>query len=196
MGTDRARVVRSTTLGDVYIATRKTAQARDNYQKAIGPAHETGNRQNQHEARFGLAVANLFLGNLVEAGEAIDAALKYDFPENNAAAWMMAGIIRLRQGEPTQRRSAFSRGLRESHGLLEKCIQNFSALETKALALCGLAICEDERHLAAATEALRAARKITGDTAKGVVTSLLNKFDALTLADSDDILAPARKAAE
>jgi len=39
-----------------------------------------------------------------------------------------------------------------------------------------------------------AARKIT--KAKGVVTRVLNQFDALAHADTDGVLAPLRKAAE
>ena len=64
----------------------------------------------------------------------------------------------------------------------------------KGLALCGLALCEDERHLPAAEEAFAAARKIT--RAKGVVASVLNLFDALAVADKERNPAPARKAAE
>ncbi len=180
-------------LGDVYRDTARSAQAFEHYVGAIAIADETGNRQNQHEAHFGLALAHLFAGELTVAREAIDAARTYDFPENNAAMWTVAGIIRLRQEEHAAACEAFSRALAEANGLLEKSDQNFSALDTKALALCGLALCEDERHLAAATEAFRAARKIT--QARGVLTTILQQFDALTQADPDGILTPLRKAA-
>jgi len=76
---------------------------------------------------------------------------------------------------------------------LEKSDQNPSALDTKALALCGLALCEDEHHLAPATEAFRTARKIT--KARGMVTTILKQFDALVQADADGILTRSRKAA-
>ena len=128
------------------------------------------------------------------AREAIDGAREYDFQQNTAATWTATGIIRLRQGEPVAARKAFACGLAEADGLLERCGQNFAALDTKGLALCGLALCEDEGHLTAAEEALGAARKIT--QAKGAVAKVLNRFDALALVDMKPILPPARKAAE
>ena len=104
------------------------------------------------------------------------------------------GIIQLRQAERPAACEAFSRGLAEANKLLEKTDQNLSALDTKALALCGLVLCENARHLDAATEAFHAARKIT--KAKGVVTDVLNQFNALAQADTEGVLVPLRKAAE
>jgi hypothetical protein len=153
-----------------------------------------GNRQNQHEARFGLALARLYAGDLRAARETIDRARQYDYAVNTAAVWTATGIIRLRQGEPVAASKAFACGLAEADRLLERCGQNFSALDIKGLARCGLALCEDEGHLTAAEEAFRAARKIT--QAKGVAARVLSTFDALALADMDGILSPARKAAE
>ena len=77
--------------------------------------------------------------------------------------------------------------------MLARSGQNLSALDTKGLALSGLALCEDQRHLTAAAEAFGAAREIT--RAKGVVASLLNQFDALAQADEKGILKPVRAAA-
>ena len=76
-----------------------------------------------------------------------------------------------------------ARGLAGADKLLECCRQNVSVLDTKGLALCGLALCEDEGHLTPAGEAFDAARKIT--QAKGVVARVLSQFDALALADTD-----------
>ena len=180
-------------IGNLYADSREFIQACDCYREAIGLAGETGNRQNQHEARFGLAEANLLSGDLAAAHTAIDAAREYDYPQNNAAAWTMAGIVRLRQGEPDAAREAFSQGLTVAEGLLELSDQNLSALETKALALCGLALCGNTRRLTAASQSFRTARQIT--TAKGVVTRLLNRFDALAIADADGILAPVQEVA-
>ena len=104
------------------------------------------------------------------------------------------GIIRLRQAERDSAREAFSRGLAETNELLEKSDQNLAALDTKALALCGLALCEDEGHLDAASAVFRVARNIT--QAKGVVTAVLNQFDALAKVDAQGILIPLRTAAE
>jgi tetratricopeptide (TPR) repeat protein len=181
-------------LGDVYRDTGRWVQAHEYFQDASKIADAIGNRQNQHEARFSLALARLYAGDLGAAREAIDGARQYDYPQNTAAAWTATGVIRLRQGEPAAASKAFADGLAEADGLLEHCGQNFSALDTKGLALCGLALCEDEGHLTPAGEAFGAARKIT--QAKGVVARVLSQFDALALADTDAILSPARKAAE
>ena len=110
------------------------------------------------------------------------------------AVWTATGIIRLRQGEPAAAREAFACGVAEADALLAQSGQNVSALDNKGLALCGLALCEDERHLPAAEEAFAAARKIT--RAKGAMANVLNLFDALAVADKDGLLAPVRKAAE
>jgi tetratricopeptide (TPR) repeat protein len=181
-------------LGEVHRDTGGLVQACKYFQDASEIADATGNRQVQHEVRFGLALAHLYAGDLRAAREAIDEARHYDYPQNTAAAWTATGIIRLRQGEPGAASKAFACGLAGANGLLERCGQNFSALDTKGLTLCGLALCEDRGHLTAAEEAFRAARKTT--QAKGVVAGVLSQFDALALADMDGILFAARKAAE
>jgi tetratricopeptide (TPR) repeat protein len=183
-----------TGLGDIYRDTGGLVRACEYFQEAGKIADATGNRQNQHEAHFGLALTHLYAGDLGAAREAIDRARQYDYPENTAAAWTTTGIIQLRQGGPVAASKAFACGLAEADGLLERCGQNFSALDIKGLALCGLALCEDEGHLPAAEGTFRAARKIT--QAKGVVARVLSQFDALALPDTDGILSPARKAAE
>ncbi len=178
----------------MYRDTGRWVRACEYFQDASKIADATGHRQNQHEAHFGLALARLYAGDLAAARQAIDRARRYDYPENNAAAWTVTGIIQLRQGEPAAASKAFARGQAEADRLLEHCGQNFSALDTKGLGLCGLTLCEDEGHLTVAEEAFDAARKIT--QAKGVVARVLNQFDALALADTDGILSPTRKAAE
>jgi tetratricopeptide (TPR) repeat protein len=181
-------------LGDAYTHIGQFAQSCEHYQDAVSIADETEDKQNQHEAHFGLAWAHLLAGELTAARAAIETARRCDYPSNNAAMWTLMGIIQLRLEERAAAFEAFSRGLAEANGLLEKSDQNLSALDTKALALCGLALCEDERHRDAATEIFRSARNIT--KAKGVVTRVLNQFDALAQADTDGVLAPLRKVAE
>jgi tetratricopeptide (TPR) repeat protein len=180
-------------LGDVSRDTGKLPQAFEHYRNAIEIADATDNRQNQHEARFALALAQLYAGELAAACEAIDGARERDYPKNTAAAWAATGIIRLRHGETVAAGEAFQRGLAEADGLLALSGQNLSALDTKGLALSGLALCEDQRHLTAAAEAFGAAREIT--RAKGVVASLLNQFDALARADEKGVLKSVRAAA-
>ncbi|MEL6816072.1 MAG: tetratricopeptide repeat protein [Cyanobacteria bacterium J06598_3] len=182
-----------TCLGSAYRDIRQIPRAFNYYEKAINLADESGNQQTQHEARFGLAETHLFQSNLIEAHKAIKATREYDYPSNNAAAWTLTGIIRLRLEDLNMTKEALEQGLKEAERLLKMSEKNFSALETKALSLCGLAICDDPKHLTMARQAFQAARNIT--QAKGVVTRLLNRFDALALADTENILAPLRKVA-
>ena len=170
------------------------AEANEHFRDASEIADATGDRQIQHEARFGLALARLYAGDLGAAREAIDGAREYQYPANTAAAWTATGIILLRQGEPVAASKAFACGLTDADGQLELGGQNVSALDTKGLALCGLALCEEEGRLTAAEEAFRSARKITQAT--GILATVLHQFDALALADVKKILLPARKAAE
>ena len=181
-------------LGLVYRDTGQLPLACKHLQDAIEIADATGNRENQHGARFGLALARLYAGELAAARKSIDGARRYDFPANTMAAWTATGIIQLRQSELVAASEAFARGLTEADGLLAFSGENVSALDHKGLALCGLALCEDGRHLPLAEEAFAAARKIT--RAEGVVASVLNLFDALARADKDGLLAQVRKAAE
>ena len=77
--------------------------------------------------------------------------------------------------------------------LLHKAAQNLSALDTKALALCGLALCGDPGQVAAAVEAYKAARRIS--RAAGATASALKTFDALAEADAEGLLTEVRQAA-
>jgi tetratricopeptide (TPR) repeat protein len=180
-------------LGDIYTHINQLEEACKYFQDAIDIADETQDKQIQHEANFSYAQARLLTGEFTTARGAIETARIHDYPLNNAAMWTLMGIIQLREGETAESCEAFSQSLEEANVLLEKSDQNFSALDTRALALCGLTLCEDKQHMAAATDAFIAARKIT--KAKGVVTSVLNQFDALAQADTDGVLATLRKAA-
>ena len=181
-------------IGDTYTNLGELTQAHEQYQNVVTMANQTGNKQNQHEAHFGLALANLLAGELTAARDAIETARTHEYPMNNAAMWTLMGIIQLRLEERAAACEAFSQGVAEANGLLEKCKQNLSVLDTKGLALCGLVLCEGEHHRDAATEAFQAARQITN--AKGVVTGVLNQFDALAKADTNGVLNLLRKVAE
>jgi hypothetical protein len=85
--------------------------------------------------------------------------------------WVTSGVIQLRLRQEAGAREAFSR----------------------ALALSGLALCEDTRHVPTAVDTYRAARKISKDA--GVTASVLKLFDALVEVDADGILIQVRKAA-
>jgi hypothetical protein len=71
--------------------------------------------------------------------------------------------------------------------------QNYLALDTKGLALCGLTLCDGANRTSAAIEAYRAARAINKDA--GVVARVLRLFDAVAVVDSAGALKDVRAAA-
>jgi hypothetical protein len=77
---------------------------------------------------------------------------------------------------------------RSADTLLEHTKDDYHALDTKALALCGVALIDDIDRIAEASTMFRAARAITQD--KGTVRRVLRLFDALALADRSGILGP------
>ena len=78
--------------------------------------------------------------------------------------------------------------------MLERCDQNYDALDAKGLALAGLAVLEGGDHAAEAIAAFRAARAIT--VAPGIVGRVKRLLDAMAPADAAGILAPVSRAAE
>ena len=77
--------------------------------------------------------------------------------------------------------------------MLTHSAQNFRALDSKGLALCGLAVCGDVGRVAEAAKVYRAARAINKDA--GIVGRVLRLFDTLAEADAAGALAGVREAA-
>jgi hypothetical protein len=102
-------------------------------------------------------------------------------------------VIALRQADGTAAREAFAAAVAQADNLLAHTAHNFSALDAKALALCGLALGDDKSRLPEAVDAYRAARDIT--KAPGIVTRVLRLLDALAVVDTDGVLVEARRAA-
>ena len=75
--------------------------------------------------------------------------------------------------------------------LLAHTPEYLGALDSKGLALCGLALLGEDPGLAA--DAYRAARAINRDP--GIVSRVLRLFDALAVADTEGALAGVRAAA-
>jgi hypothetical protein len=101
-------------------------------------------------------------------------------------------VIALRQGDRDAAREAFTAAVVQADALLALTPEYYRALDSKGLALCGLALLgEDAGGLAA--DAYRAARAINREA--GVVARVLRLFDALAVADTEGALAEARGAA-
>jgi hypothetical protein len=88
---------------------------------------------------------------------------------------------------------AFSEAVNAADGLLEQTAGVYDALNTRALALCGLISVDDSRSPSGASAGFRAAREIT--RANGVVGRVLRLFDALAAGDKTGVLDPLRRAA-
>ena len=140
-----------------------------------------------------LALAYLYSENLSGARAAAETARQYNVPENNHNVLALLGLIALRQGDNPTSQEAFATAISETDELLSYATQNFNALDTRGLALCGLTLCSSANRASAATEAYRAARAINKDA--GIVARVLRLFDALAVVDSAGVLKEVRAAA-
>jgi len=181
-------------------------------------ADEINKLQTQIVARAGLAQAYLFQNDAVNARANIEAALQYNVPRNNHGVTSLYGIILLRQGEHgnvSEARDAFTRAIAQADELLVQSPEYYSALDTRGLALCGLAICRSrlrspgrgqrdpgdneelsrsKRDLQDAIETFRTARKVAPHA--GIVKRALRLFDELVKCDEQGILKNMRNAVE
>lgn len=140
-----------------------------------------------------LALAYLYNGNLDAARRAAEAARQHNEPQFNHYALLLRGVIVLRQGDQATACEAFTAAVAQADALLAHSMQNYAALDSKGLALCGLTLCDKKDRLAAAREVFRAARAINKDT--GVVKRVLRLLDALASADPAGVPTQVRTAA-
>ena len=180
-------------LADLHSSQDHLESAVELYEQAIRIADEIAFAQVQNEARVGLALAYLYQGNLPLARAAAEAAQKHGSPQNRSLTYAALGLITLRQGDRNAARLAFYSAVAGADRVLERDARAFTRLDEKALALCGLAICEDRKHLPAAIEAFRAARAI--NQYPGVVRPVQQMLDALGIADPAGLLAGVKEIA-
>jgi len=140
-----------------------------------------------------LALAHLCAGDLPAAHAAAETARQYDVPENNHYVLALLGIIALRQGDGAAAQEAFAAAVAQADALLAHTPQYYAALDSRGLALCGLALCEARDLVSEASAAFRAARAINRDA--GIVKRVLRLFDGLAAADTAGVLAGVRAAA-
>jgi tetratricopeptide (TPR) repeat protein len=137
-----------------------------------------------------LALARLYGGDLNGARSAAEAARRYDEPDNNNYVLALLGVIALKQGDAAAAREAFTEAVAQADTMLARSAQNYKALYSKGLALCGLAVCVDARRVAEAAEAYKSARAINRDV--GIVQRVLRLFDTLAVEDKSGVLAGVR----
>lgn len=179
-----------TNLGDVYLDQGAWEEAAGAFKQAVEIADDAANTQFQLGGRLGLAQASLYQGEFAAAREIAESARPYNFPLSNHSILAVLGVATLRQGDRLAAREAFATAINQCSELLARNPQFYDALDTKGLALCGLALCENPKYIPNAKEAYKAARAINSDA--GVVGRVLRLFDALAKADTDGILAEVR----
>ncbi|MDH3598738.1 MAG: tetratricopeptide repeat protein, partial [Candidatus Tectomicrobia bacterium] len=179
-------------LSEIQVDQGVWDQAIELSHQAMQIADEIENLQFRMATRLGLALAHLYAGDLPAAHDVAEAAGQFDVPEGNHQVRVLLGVIALRQDDRIAAAEAFAAALGQAESILAQSTQNYAALDTKGLALCGLTLC-DHNHIATAIEAYQEARAINRDP--GIVARVLRLFDALALADSAGRLAEARRAA-
>jgi tetratricopeptide (TPR) repeat protein len=161
-------------------------------EQAIEVADTTATTQAQSGARRILARIQLLAGDLPAAQNAISAARDHDYLLDRTAVSLLCGIVLLRQGQPAAAAREFGAATTQADQRLEQTSDAYRELDTKALALCGLALTTDPSSTAEATTAFVAAREIT--SADGIINQTLALFDVLAAADHGGILADIRPA--
>ena len=180
-------------VGHCYLNLGQTKHAIDNFNKALPFLKERGVVSIMRRAYESITLGYMAQQNYVESHIAITEASKYDHPLTNHRIFAILGIIGLIQDKSVEK--IFVTALNESENLLVKTPKNYSAFDTKGLALCGLALCKNDRsYVAEAITAFKTARKITNDM--GIVNSVLFLFDEITKTDSNKILSHVRSSME
>jgi tetratricopeptide (TPR) repeat protein len=180
-------------LGEAYGDLGSWDQGARYSREAIDIADAIGSAQAQSEARRILARIQLLAGDLAAARQAITAARDHDYPADRARLSLLSGIIWLRQDQPAAAAEEFQASITQAVQQLEQASADYAALDTKALALCGLALTTEPGKAAEACTVFRAARSVT--SADGIVRRTLALFDAQAAADQGGILAGTRQAA-
>lgn len=180
-------------LAEVLIDEKQYLEAIRNAIKAVEIVEEINSPALGSYSNGNLALARLYAKDLSSARTAAEAARKYDEPSNNHYVLALLGLIALRQGDAAASREAFTEAVAQAETMLANSSQNYVALDSKGLVLCGLAVCGDAGCVADATKAYRAARAINKDV--GVVARVLRLFDILAEADAAGVLAGVREAA-
>jgi tetratricopeptide (TPR) repeat protein len=180
-------------MGDLYLIIGRQDEAFSVSKQSIEIADDIGNAQYQKVSRTSAAIASLYNGDLPAARQMAEAADGYHFPLGDAQNSTVLGIVAYRQADLNAARAAFAAAIARADELLEMTPDRYAALDAKALALCGLALCGDMDQIPGAREAFTTARKVT--STEGVVKRVLQLFDALAQADTGHILADVRPAA-
>jgi tetratricopeptide (TPR) repeat protein len=180
-------------LSRLYIDEGRHEEAIPQSIDAVRIGGEAGDPWILSHANGTLALARLCVGDSPAARAAAEAARAHDVPMNNHNVLALLGLIALRQGGRVAAAEAFSAAISHADTMLERCDQNYNALDAKGVALAGLAVLEAPNRAAEAIETFRAARAIT--RAPGIVGRVRRLLDALAPADAAGVLTGIYEAA-
>jgi tetratricopeptide (TPR) repeat protein len=179
-------------LGDAHRDLGLWDQGAEDCRQAIEVADAIGSAQAQSEARTSLARIQLLAGDLPAALQGITAARDHDYPPDRDELSLLSAIVQLRQDQPAAAAQEFHTAITHADEQLQQTSGDYGALDTKALALCGLALTTDPAKAAEAATVFRSARAIT--SADGIVNGALALFGALAAADRAGLLTGVRPA--
>lgn len=112
------------------------------------------------------------------ARENAERAGKFDVPQNNHNVCALLGAVALRQNDGAVATKAFEKAIRQADELIAFNRLNYKALDTRAVAAFGLAMCGRNEALRDAKECFRTARRINSDA--GVVRQIRDLLRAFT----------------
>jgi tetratricopeptide (TPR) repeat protein len=167
---------------------------------AVGLAEEAsrvgasaGNPELSRKANGTLALALLRRGREGEAFAAAASAARYDRSRLVLGALALKGLTALRMSRVDEAVRAFREVDDRAGKLLDRDSGWYQIWDTRALVLCGLALCDMPDMLDRAVLAYEEARRI--ESAAGVINRALRLLDDLTAGRDGDLLGPARDAA-
>ena len=167
-------------------------QAAEYGRQAIAIADAIGVAQVQSETRLSLARILLLAGDPQAAQQIALAAREHPYPLVRAQVSLIIGVTYLRLAQPAAAAKEFGEAAAQADELLQRSSGAYSAQDTKALALCGLALTTGADPKEAAS-AFRVARAMA--SADGIVKQVLALFDAIAVADEAGLLTGTRSAA-
>jgi tetratricopeptide (TPR) repeat protein len=180
-------------LGELELLRENHGAAKNAFEKASEIADGIGIAQLQGGARNAAALASLLAGDPASARRLVEVARQYHSPIQEMQNSVLLGVVSWRQRDLSVARHAFAAAVDQANALIEMSSEHYAALDAKAIALSGLALCGDTEQTSAARAAFQTARAIT--SAAGVVQSALQFFYALAVADESHVLVDVRAAA-
>jgi tetratricopeptide (TPR) repeat protein len=178
-------------IGDIHFDAGDLPGAREAYDHACRIAIGISNSQFAMHALVGLACTRFFAGEINDARINIEKACEYHVPRTTHKVQAMRGLIALRQEDRRAAQMAFRTALQEADRVLAHTPRHVIALEARALARAGLALCGEPVASEAILDAFRTAiQKREPANCK----RLARLLDAIASTDREGVLDAARAA--